>query len=423
MIFPANSKIVRSKALLNWSNNNVENIPRAVTKKKSELNSILENIGTSSDMKALTKCKKELESLTIQEETHWRQRSKDLWLKEGDRNSKYFHQAASNRKRNNTIRGITDSHNNWVEDDNIETVFVDYFNNLFKGSATTNMEHVVNLIKHKIPDNMIVNLTLPYTEMELNIVLQQMNEGKSPGPNGMTMEFYKHHWDVIGRDITNMVLDILNNGKSVRGINRTDIALIPKKTDCKTPMDYRPISLCNVCYKLVSKMVVNRMKPVLPHIISKSQSVFVQGRSIFDNIIIAHEITHSMKKKRTGHVGFVGAKLDMAKAYNRLEWNFVKVMMIAMRFPAPIISIVMDCISTMVFSILINGKRTSEIHPERGVRQGDPLSSFLFIIAAEGMSALLDDAANRKTIHGFKVASTAPAITHLCFADDSIHFF
>lgn len=264
---------------------------------------------------------------------------------------------------------------------------------------------------------------MPYTEAEVNNALNQISEGKSPGPDGMTMEFYRHNWDIINKDLTKVVLGILNNGESVRHINKTDIVLIPKKSNCQTPMDYRPISLCNVCYKIVSKMIVNRLKPVFPHIISNSQSAFIQGRSIFDNIIIAQEVTHSMKNKRTGHIGFVSAKLDMAKAYDRLEWNFACTIMNAMGFPKLIIDSIMDCITTVTFSVLINGNRTDEFKPCRGVRQGDPLSSFLFIIAAEGMCALFDDAARRKKIQGFKVASTAPAITHLCFADDSVLFF
>lgn len=130
-----------------------------------------------------------------------------------------------------------------------------------------------------------------------------------------------------------------------------------------------------------------------------------------------------MKGKRTGHIDFVGAKLDMAKAYDRLEWSFIDAIMTPMNFPRATIKVVMDCISTVTFSIFINGNRIEEFYPERDVRQGDPLSSFLFIVTAEGMCAFLDDAANRNAIRGFKVAKDAPAVTHLCFADDSIIFF
>lgn len=194
---------------------------------------------------------------------------------------------------------------------------------------------VTNLITRKAPPSMLDDLIIPYTEIDVKVAMNQMFDGKSLGPDGMTIEFYKHNWDIVGKDITNMALNILNNGVSIQEINKTDIALIPKKKGCTTTMDYRPISLCNVCYKIVSKMIVNRIKPVFPHIISRAQSAFIQGRSIFDNTIIAHELAHSMKRKRTGHVGFVGAKLDMAKACDRLEWDFIETIMVAMNFSVP----------------------------------------------------------------------------------------
>lgn len=130
-----------------------------------------------------------------------------------------------------------------------------------------------------------------------------------------------------------------------------------------------------------------------------------------------------MKNKRTGRVGFVGTKPYVAKANDRLEWNFVRTIMVTMGFPNSIVNSIMNCITTVTFSILINGNRMEEFKPQRGVRQGDPLSSFLFMISAEGMCALFDNATRMKKIQVFKVASTAPGFTHICFADDSILFF
>lgn len=139
----------------------------------------------------------------------------------------------------------------------------------------------------------------------------------------MSVEFYKKFWSIVGDDVTNMALNILNNESSISVINKTNIVLIPKKNKHVNPVNFRPISLFNMVYKIVSKALVKKLKPWLSGLIDLSQSTFVTGRSIFNNVITAYEITHSMHTKRTGSVGFVGAKLDMSKAYDRVDWSYV----------------------------------------------------------------------------------------------------
>jgi hypothetical protein len=167
--------------------------------------------------------------------------------------------------------------------------------------------------------------------------------------------------------------------------------------------------------------VANRLKTILPDIISHNQSAFLQGRLITDNTLIAHEIfhffSHSQNKK-----GFVGIKTDMAKAYDRVEWDFLQATLTSMGFPQNIITIIMKCVSTVSFSILLNGSPTNKFFPKRGLRQGDPLSPYLFIICADVLSNLLIKAQNDKKIKGVKIAQGAPEITHLLFADDSLMF-
>ena len=121
-----------------------------------------------------------------------------------------------------------------------------------------------------------------------------------------------------------MVREFLNKGGRLSNINHTNVVLIPKKTSPSTATYYRPISLCNVVYKLISNVLVNRMKNILPSIIDECQSAFVLGRMIFDNIIVAHETIHTMQTKRRGKMGFLAAKLDMSKAYDRIEWKYLE---------------------------------------------------------------------------------------------------
>jgi hypothetical protein len=167
--------------------------------------------------------------------------------------------------------------------------------------------------------------------------------------------------------------------------------------------------------------VANRLKSILPELISPNQSAFVQGRLITDNTIIAHEIfhffTHSSSKK-----GYVGIKTDMAKAYDRVEWDFLKATLDSMGFPPNITNIVMKCVTTVTFSILINGVPSQIFSPQRGLRQGDPLSPYLFILCADVLSNLITYAQQNQRIKGIKIAHGAPEITHLFFADDSLMF-
>ncbi|MCH93433.1 putative ribonuclease H protein, partial [Trifolium medium] len=144
-------------------------------------------------------------------------------------------------------------------------------------------------------------------------------------------------------------------------------------------------------------------------------------RLITDSTIIAHEMFHYLTQT-TRQTGYVGIKTDMAKAYDRLEWDFLKKTMESMNFPQNIVNTIMKCVSTVSFSILVNGKPTKTFLPERGLRQGDPLSPYLFIICADVLSALITQAQQSQLIHGVKIAPGAPEITHLFFADDSLMF-
>jgi hypothetical protein len=207
------------------------------------------------------------------------------------------------------------------------------------------------------------------------------------------------------------------------GWNETTIVLIPKVPKPDKIKDLRPISLCNVLYKIVSKVLANRLKRVLPDIISPSQSAFVPGRLISDNILVAYEITHYMRNKRKGIGGYAVVKLDMSKAYDRVEWSFLHDMMVKLGFYTQWINSVMKCVSSVSYLIKVNGELSDVFNPERGLRQGDPLSPYLFLLCAEGFSALLDKAEREGRLKVVKVCPGAPSVSHLLFVDDSLILF
>ena len=219
-----------------------------------------------------------------------------------------------------------------------------------------------------------------------------------------------------------VVLEFLNTGYMIPDLNRTYIVLIPKIKNSIKVSDYRPISLCNVIYKIIAKVVANRLKQILPQIISPTQSAFVLGRLITDNVLVASEALHTMHGRRKGKIGTLAMKLDISKAYDRIEWDFLKRIMLKLGFPDVWVDRVMSCVISPSFSVLINGKPYGTIHPTRGIRQGDPLSPYLFLLCAEGFTSLLQKAELERTIHGVSIYRRAPRISHLLFVDDSLLF-
>jgi len=186
--------------------------------------------------------------------------------------------------------------------------------------------------------------------------------------------------------------------------------------------DFRPISLCNVIYKIIPKVLANRLKQVLPHIILPTQSAFVPGCLITDNVLMAYETLNTMHSRKKGKKGSLALKLDINKAYDQVEWLFLQVIMEKMGFPALWIERVMSCVTTPSFSILVNGKPYAMIHPSRGLSQGDPLLTFLFLLCAKGFTALLAKAKLEGRIKGVSICRRAPKVTNLLFVDDSLLF-
>jgi hypothetical protein len=184
---------------------------------------------------------------------------------------------------------------------------------------------------------------------------------------------------------------VLNQGGDPTPYNQTHICLIPKKTNPLRPSDFRPISLCNVTLKVITKTIANRLKGILPEVISQNQSAFVPGHLITDNTLVAYEVFNFFKQSKSSK-GYMGIKTDMAKAYDRVEWTFLQATLETMGFPQHLTTTIMNCARTVSFSILINGKISQQFYPNRGLKQGDPLSPYLFILCANVFSNLITKA-------------------------------
>jgi hypothetical protein len=311
----------------------------------------------------------------------------------------------------------------WVEEEEEKRDFItNHFSQLFKASSNQNTQRLLSCVNEKVTPEMNASLLKEFTREEVWEALKSVGNLKASGPDGdgNPALFYKEFWEVVGEEVTEAVLSVLRGGAMPNKWNDTTVVLIPKVKRPEQIKDLQPISLCNVIYKLVSKVMANRLKKILPEIISPSQSAFVPGRLITDNILIAYEITHFLKRRTKGKEGYAAIEWDMSKAYDRVEWQFLREMMQRLGFNQRWVDLVMTYVTTVKYRIRVNGVFTEEFIPEQGLRQGDPISPYLFLLCAEGFSALLARAGEERRIHGICICRGAPPVSHLLFADDSL---
>lgn len=205
------------------------------------------------------------------------------------------------------------------------------------------------------------------------------------------------------------------------GWNPIVITLIPKTKDPSSLKDYRHQPFQRNLQNR-GRAITNRFKTILGQLIDTNQSVFIPGRLITDNILICFECMHWLRHTKSKH-GFAALKLDMSKIYDRIEWDYLKALMLKMGFNTTWVNLIMKCVSSVSYTFKVNDKITKQITPTRGLRQGNPLSPYLFAICSQGLSAMNKAYTDADTLHGIKIARSSPMITHLFFVDDSLILF
>ncbi|XP_060968531.1 uncharacterized protein LOC133035965 [Cannabis sativa] len=289
----------------------------------------------------------------LRKESINRQKSREVWLRLGDRNSRFFHTATAVRSRRNQIWSLKDKFGrSWDEREKISGIINDYFYNLFSSGHPSIPGDFDSLFYVKVDEN-------------------------------ANTRYLIHN---------------------------------PEKIE-----QFRPISLCNFLYKVVAKIIANRLRPIMNDLVSPLQSAFIPGRWIAESSILTQEIVYKIRQKK-GKGGLMAVKLDMLKAYDRMEWSFIERVLMANGFDSKVCHLIMACVRSVSYSVLLNGSPIKKIVPQRGLRQGDPLSPFLFLLCQEVLSKLLLKAESDGLVHGIKIASSAPPINHLMFADDTILF-
>ena len=259
------------------------------------------------------------------------------------------------------------------------------------------------------------------TRKEVEVSLWSVKPFKSPGPDGYHAGFYQRNWHIVKDSVVKLVAKIFESRSMPSHLNKTLITLIPKCPGADCLSLFRPISLCNTIYKLVTKVLVNRIRPMLNNLVSPLQTAFVPGRKGMDNMIIVQELIHTMKQKKEKQ-GYMAIKVDLEKAYDRLEWHFIRDMLNMYNFPPKMISLIMSCIFGSSISVLFNGGCLELFLPTQGIRQGDALFPYLFILCMELLGFLIEDICANNLWNPLKASISGLAFSHLFFANDLVLF-
>jgi ribonuclease HI len=366
---------------------------------------------------------REYDLILRQEEIHWYQKAREDWIKLGDRNTKFFHTKTIIRRKRNKIHGLHLPNGIWcTDDDMLREAAQDYFKKLF---CTVNASIVIGtndrLQGPLLDEEACHSLTRQITQEEVTQALNQMHPFKAPGPDGFQGIFFKQYWHIIGDDVVRLISTAFETGGFPPSLSETLIALIPKTDNPTNFKEFRPISLCNTVYKLITKILVNRLRPFLNQIVGPFQSSFLPGRGTTDNAIILQEAIHSMRKskRKKGDMVF---KIDLEKAYDNVSWDFLQSCLVRNGFPPATIKLIMYCVTSSSLTILWNGRRLPSFSPTRGLRQGDPLSPYLFVLCMEFLSHYIIRNIDDGLWKPVRLSRNGPPLSHLFFADDVLLF-
>ncbi|XP_028761945.1 uncharacterized protein LOC114720467 [Neltuma alba] len=333
----------------------------------------------------------ELEQCLVQEELMWLQRSRVNWYSQGDRNTSYFHNVTKSRSRRKTIEALRTEEGEWCYDpEELKRAGTAFFQSLY--SAKQDCSELIDFgsTYPQIPSDRLDFLGGNISSEEVKKAIFSMGALKAPGPNGLNPLFFQSQWHIVGESIIKLTQKFFSNPSEIEGVNGTNIVLIPKVETPQTFRDLRPISLCNVIYKVFTKTLANRLKTIMPLLVAPNQCSFVPGRQIQDNIILVQEIVHSMSRMKR-RKGFMALKIDLEKAYDRVHWNFVIRCPKEFGAPANFTNVILAALKTARIQVQWNGAKGSVFAPTRGLRQGDPISPYLFVLIMEKLAHLIQN--------------------------------
>jgi Reverse transcriptase (RNA-dependent DNA polymerase) len=268
------------------------------------------------------------------------------------------------------------------------------------------------------PDQ-IASLEAPFVEEEIRKVVFSCNPNKASGPDGFSFQFYQSFWDLISRDICKLVNAFYFNQLDVSKLNLATICLIPKKKDASLITNYRPINLINCSFKIITKILADRLAKVMDEIIDYSQTTYIKDHYIMDNVVCVHEVLHQIKISKTKGVLF---QIYFEKGFDRVDWDFLVETLKGRGFGTKWIEWITNILNDSKTYINFNGELDLYFHYKRGVRQGDPFPPFLYILVADVLNIVLQNAKDKSYINGLRCKGDFLGLINLYFADDTLLF-
>ena len=295
---------------------------------------------------------------------HWRQLSREIWLRERDRNTGFFHHMASAHRRNNSLDKVKINGEWFSEEQKVREGIANAFQQLL--SEDMGWKADIERLQLDQISQQEAELEIPFSETEVHSALMEMNGDKAPGPDGFTVAFWQSCWDFAKVEILEMFKEFHEHSSFLKSLNNTFLVLIPKKSGVEDLEDFRPISLLGGLYKLLAKVIANRIKKVVGKVVSTTQNAFVTGRQILDASLIANEVIDLWQKRK--EKGLI-CKLNIEKAYNSINWKFLLKVLQKMGFGSTWLGWMWSCLSSTKFSILVNGVSAGFFPSTKGLRQ------------------------------------------------------
>nr|GEY02190.1 RNA-directed DNA polymerase, eukaryota [Tanacetum cinerariifolium] len=343
------------------------------------------------------------------------QKAKIHWSIEGYENSKYFHGIINRKRSQLAIRGVL-VEGDWIDEPSImKNEFLSHFDERFSSPPTQRITLDAQF-PNQISFEQHQDLERSVMYDEIKCAVWDCGSNKSPGPDGFTFDFYHRYWKLIDQYVVNAVSEYFSSGIFPLGCNSSFIAHISKMQDAKVIKDFRPISLIGSFYKIIAKILANRLRLVISDLISDVQSAFVANRQILDGPFIINELISWCKYKKTKAMIFT---VDFEKAFDSVRWDYLDDILNKFGFGAKWRNWIHGCLNSVMRSILVNGSPTPEFKFHKGVKQGGPLSLFLFILLMESLHLSFKNILNAGLYKGIQVDESL-TLSHLFYADDAV---
>lgn len=363
-------KLLKQK-LKEWNHNIFGNVHVIVKTAEIQLAAIQEAIdiqGLTDNLLAQQKIAQiNLENALSKEEAFWQERAKSQWHLEGDRNTKYFQRLAKIKSKTKPINAIRVDDEIVTDPELITSHFKNHFQNLFSSNIFLQVDSLVeDVIPSMISTNTNSLLKMIPSQEEIKRAVFYLNKDSAPGSDGFGAIFYQSFWSIVCNDVCKAVMEFFSKGWILPNFNSNTLILIPKTENANTVEQYRPIALANFKFKIITKILAERLAPIMKTIISEEKRGFIQGRNIRDCICTTSEAINLLNNKSFG--GNVDFKIDIAKAFDTIEWDFLLKVLKQFGFNDVFCNWIQVILESANLSISINGKQHGYFKCKRGVR-------------------------------------------------------